>query len=397
MFELQLQCFIYLHLLMKIVIAPDKYKESLSASEVASSIEKGIRQSMPDSEIVAIPLADGGDGTAEAIICATHGKWKYVKTVDPLHREIRAKYGIINNDTVVFDIATASGLALLKTEDRNPMTTDSFGSGLIIKNAIQHGYRKFIIGVGGSATNDAATGLLTALGFRFLDRQGNCIQPCGGFLSAIREINDKHCLPELSDCSLTVLCDVTANFYGNYGASQIFARQKGANDVEIAKLDKGMASFANILKKFTGKDVQTQQYAGAAGGIAGGLWGLLNATLTQGIFPILELIKFDNILSNTDLVITGEGHIDRQTLLGKTPFGVCQKAQQYGIPTIAFAGCVSDKDALIDAGFKDVVCIHPKPLPLRDAINPTTTRNHLQAAAQNLIVSFFRDKQKPVK
>lgn len=124
---------------------------------------------------------------------------------------------------------------------------------------------------------------------------------------------------------------------------------------------------------------------------------MLNATLTQGIFPILELIKFDNILSNTDLVITGEGHIDRQTLLGKTPFGVCQKAQQYGIPTIAFAGYVSDKDALIDAGFKDVVCIHPKPLPLRDAINPTTTRNHLQAAAQNLIVSFFRDKQKPVK
>ena len=368
---------------MKIVIAPDKFKGSLSAKEVADAIEDGIRSAMPCCETIKVPMADGGDGTAETLVSVLGGEWYRVEAVDPLHRPVMARYGVIGSKTAVLDIATASGIALLAPGEPNPMDTSSYGTGLIIKDAIAKGFRKFVIGIGGSATNDAAMGILSALGYRFTDSAGRNLSPCGKNLSAITHIDNSLALPQLKDCRFDILCDVDAAFYGENGAARIFAGQKGAGQREVELLDSGMQRFAGVIKAETGNDIQQQQFAGAAGGIGGGMWAMTNARLLQGIDSLLDLIDFDGIIKDADFIVTGEGAIDRQTLLGKAPFGICRKAIAADIPVIAFAGKVSDVQMLNDAGFLSVHSIAPCPMSQEDAMDSQTAcRNIRQCVGQ---------------
>lgn len=371
---------------MKVIIASDKFKGSLSSKEVAECIEEGILEAMPDCSITKLFVADGGDGTAEAVVDSLHGEWQYVEVHDPLQRKINGRYGIIECDTVVLDVATSSGIALLKPEEYNALDASSAGTGELIKDAIERGFRKFLIGVGGSATTDAATGLLSALGFRFLDKDGNILSPCGRNLSRICAIDECQTIKQLKDCEFTVLSDVDASFYGKNGAAYLFAPQKGATKKDVEFLDTGLQSFAKVLKLHTGKSVQNQSYAGAAGAIGGSLWALLNAKLTPGIYTILKTIHFETALNFANLVVTGEGAMDKLTLLGKTPYGVCGEAAWNGVPTVAFVGQVNDLPMLNEYGFLSVFPIQPGPIDLRHATEP-------KAAAENLkqtVIQVFR-------
>ena len=278
---------------MKVVIASDKFKGSLSSEQVAAAIEEGILAAMPDCEIDKLHVADGGDGTAASIVESTGGVWINVKSEDPLGRPVDARFGAVESRTAVIDVATASGIALLRPDEYDPLNATTKGTGILIREAIDRGFRNFNIGVGGSATNDAGTGLLSALGYRFLDARGNELEPCGRSLSRIAEIDDSQRMPELKECSFTVMCDVDAAFYGPKGAAWLFGPQKGATNKILEALDDGMRTFAAVVKKKYGKSMQNQSYAGAAGGIGGALWAMLDASLTPGIYAMLKAINFE--------------------------------------------------------------------------------------------------------
>ena len=234
---------------MKVVIASDKFKGSLSSEQVAAAIEEGILAAMPDCEIDKLHVADGGDGTAASIVESTGGVWINVKSEDPLGRPVDARFGAVESRTAVIDVATASGIALLRPDEYDPLNATTKGTGILIREAIDRGFRNFNIGVGGSATNDAGTGLLSALGYRFLDVRGNELEPCGRSLSRIAEIDDSQRMPELKECSFTVMCDVDAAFYGPKGAAWLFGPQKGVTNKILEALDDGMRTFAAVVKK----------------------------------------------------------------------------------------------------------------------------------------------------
>lgn len=378
---------------MKVVIASDKFKGSLTSAEVANAIEEGINLAMPDCEIEKLPVADGGDGTAAAIIESAGGRWVDVETLDPLGRRINAKFGAIDDNTAVIDVATASGIALLSPDEYDPLNASSKGTGIIIREAIKRGFRKFNIGVGGSATNDGGTGILSALGYRFLDEKGNELEPCGRSLSRIKEIDDSGRMTELKDCTFTVMCDVDVAFYGPKGAAALFGPQKGATDKIIEALDNGLQAFATLLKRKYGKHVQNQSYTGAAGGIGGGLWATLNANLTPGIYSMLKMINFENRIADADLVVTGEGRMDNLTLLGKAPYGVCGEAAWNGIPTIAFVGSVKDSEQLNEYGFLSVYPIVPRPMSLAEAMEPKTAYDNLKRTALQVFRTMLIGKK----
>lgn len=369
---------------MKVVIASDKFKGSLSSEQVAAAIEEGILAAMPDCEIDKLHVADGGDGTAASIVESTGGVWINVKSEDPLRRPVDARFGAVESRTAVIDVATASGIALLRPDEYDPLNATTKGTGILIREAIDRGFRNFNIGVGGSATNDAGTGLLSALGYRFLDARGNEMEPCGRSLSRIAEIDDSQRMPELKECSFTVMCDVDAAFYGPKGAAWLFGPQKGATNKILEALDDGMRTFAAVVKKKYGKSMQNQSYAGAAGGIGGALWAMLDASLTSGIYAMLKAINFEARIADADIVVTGEGAMDSLTLLGKAPYGVCGEAAWNGIPTIAFVGSVSDSDSLNEYGFLSVYPTVPGPMPLEEAMKPDVAYANLKRTAMQV-------------
>ncbi len=369
---------------MKVVIASDKFKGSLTSQEVANAIEEGILLAMPDCEIEKVPVADGGDGTAAAMVESTGGTWHEVESEDPLGRPITARFGVINETTAVIDVATASGIALLQPEEFDALNASSKGTGIIIREAIRQGYRDFNIGVGGSATNDGGTGILTALGFKFLDERGNELEPCGRSLSRISEIDDSGKMPELKDCKFTVMSDVDATFYGPKGAAYLFGPQKGATPKIMEALDDGLHALATLFKKKYGKSVQNQSYTGAAGGIGGGLWATLNANLTPGIYAMLKAVNFQNRILDADLIVTGEGSMDRLSLLGKTPYGVCGEGAWNGIPTIALVGSVNDSEMLNEYGFLSVFPVISGPMTLAEAMKPEVAYENLKRTAMQV-------------
>lgn len=369
---------------MKILIAPDKFKGSLSAKQVAACIGKGIRRALPTCDAMEFPVADGGDGTACVIVEALAGQWKHADTYDPLGRPITATYGIIHGDTAVVDIAAASGLTLLAADEHNPLAATTYGSGILIRHIIESGIRKFIIGLGGSATNDAATGILHALGFHFIDIHGNILIPCGKNLPLLTDIDDSHMLPQLSECEFTVLCDVNAAFYGNNGASAIFAPQKGADSRMVEYLDKGMRNMAHLLQRFTGIDVQAIPFAGAAGGIGGTLHALLGATLCDGAQKVLEITNFEDAIRSVKIVVTGEGKMDKSTLLGKVPLKVCQLAMLHNIPTVAFAGIVKDVRELNKAGFAAIIPVQTAPTSIEIAMSQEVASANIETIAEQI-------------
>lgn len=320
---------------MKIIIAPDKFKGSLSAFDVCKSIEEGIRSVYPQSEIISLPMADGGDGFSSLIQYYLYTETIVCDTVDPLHRPMKASYQWDKkNNTAIIELAAASGLVLLKEKERNPLLTSTFGTGLLIKDAIQKGASRVILGIGGSATNDGGTGILAALGFLFLDENKHTLITNGENLVAIKEI----IIPTLPAIAFEIACDVQNILYGPGGASFIYAPQKGANSQQVEMLDEGIRNLATVLYKLTGKQVAGIPGSGAAGGIAASLLSFFDAEMKQGIDMIIAISGIKHFIQDADLVITGEGRIDKQSLDGKVIGRIASLAHEKNIPVIAFCG-----------------------------------------------------------
>ncbi len=327
---------------MKIVIAPDSYKESLSAAEVAQAIEKGFREIFPDAQYVSTPVADGGEGTVEAMITATQGTEHSVWVTGPLGEKVEACWGMSGDGVTAFiEMAAASGLGLVPPEKRNPLITTSRGTGELILQALEHGAKRIIIGIGGSATNDGGAGMMQALGARLCDAEGQEIGHGGGSLSRLSRIDLSAIDPRLRDRMIHVACDVTNPLVGERGASRIFGPQKGATEAMIVELDRNLAHFADVIKASLQVDVKPIPGAGAAGGMGAALMAFLNAELRSGIEIVTEALKLEEQIHDCSLVVTGEGRIDSQSIHGKVPVGIARVAKKYRKPVIGIAGSLT--------------------------------------------------------
>jgi glycerate 2-kinase len=377
---------------MKILIAPDSMKDCLPAEEVAGNIELGIRQVLPDADIKIIPMADGGEGTTKTLIAATGGKLIETQAHDPLMRPIKACFGILGDGaTALVEIAAASGLELLKKEERNPWHTTSYGSGELIKSALDHGCRKILVGLGGSATNDAGAGIIQALGGKFLNHQGKEIEKGGGALSELSEIDLSGMDKRLIESSIMVACDVKIPLCGEYGTSKVYGAQKGADDKMRTGLDNNLRHFANLLKKNFYIDITDLEGAGAAGGIGGGLKVLLNAALKPGFGIIAGLTKLEEEIKNADLIITGEGRTDLQTLSGKVPYGVVQLAKKYHVPVFIISGSLlPGSEKLLNEGAAKMISLQQTGMSLGESIS--NAPQLLQKAAADLMNGFLNKK-----
>jgi len=355
---------------MRILIAPDSFKECLSAAEVARNIAIGISRVMPDAKITSIPIADGGEGTVEALITATNGSMVAVDSVDALMRPVQSFYGILGDGkTAVIEMAAASGLGLLANSERNPLITSTFGTGLLIKTALEHGYTNIILGIGGSATNDAGVGMAQALGFCFLDKENNELPPGGGSLNKLKFFNSTNANPLLKFATIRVACDVNNPLCGENGASAVYGPQKGATPEMVKMLDNNLLHFSEIIKNQLGKDVALMPGSGAAGGLGAGLLAFTNATLQPGFEIIKNITNLESHIQQADLIYTAEGKIDSQTQYGKTPFGVAQIALKYKLPVIALAGVIGEgAEILYEKGITSIFALADKPMSIEDSI-----------------------------
>ena len=326
---------------MKFVIAIDSFKGSMTSIEAGNAARDGILKVIPDAEVVVKPVADGGEGTVDALVDGLNGAKREITVTNPLGRRINAYYGIIN-DTAVIEMSAASGIALIKRNQLNPLITTTFGVGEMILDAINNGCRNFIIGIGGSATNDGGVGMLSALGFEFLDENGEKIGFGGGELEKICKINTSNVMPELKECTFSIACDVTNPLCGSNGCSAVFGPQKGATPDDVIRMDKGMKNYAEMTKKYVNRIDENTEGAGAAGGLGFAFKAYLNGELKSGINLILEQIKLEESITDADLVITGEGRLDFQSVMGKAPTGISALAKKYNVPVLAFAGSVTE-------------------------------------------------------
>ena len=328
---------------MKIVIAPDSFKECLTALEVAQAIEEGILSVMPDAECIKVPVADGGEGTVRSLVDATGGQLLQCTVTGPLGEPVTAALGLLGDrETAVIEMAEASGLALVPPDKRNPLHTTTYGTGELISKALDLGARQLIIGIGGSATNDGGIGMMQALGVRFLDKAGQPVPPGGAGLLLLDQIDTSNLDQRLADVNCRVACDVNNPLTGPSGASHIFGPQKGATPEQVALLDRALMHYDQLLQCQLGKNVGLVPGAGAAGGMGAALLAFLNTSLQPGIEIVMEAVDLVGQLQGADLVITGEGRIDGQTVCGKTPVGVSRLAKASGLPVIAIAGCLGD-------------------------------------------------------
>ena len=373
---------------MKIVVASDSFKGSLSSLEVAQAVQIGVRQVLPDSEVVTVNVADGGEGTVEAIVQSLNGEIVVADVSDPLGRKITARYGIVKN-TAVIEMAAASGLPLLAKEERDPWRTSTFGTGELIMDAIRRGCRQFLIGIGGSATNDAGIGMLYAIGFRFYDKEDILIEDCcGGRMEDIARIDDSLVAEEVRQSVFTIACDVDTPFCGAEGAAPVFAPQKGADAEMVKNLDLGMQSLAQVIANTYGIDLVSIAGTGAAGGMGGAFYAFLGAKLQKGINMVLDAINFDTIINGADLVVTGEGKIDFQTAKGKTAAGVLMRAKAKNIPVIAIGGCVEMCDDLSQMGFAGIYPILEENVPLEVAMQRDFAMNNITKTIARVFGSF---------
>ena len=375
---------------MKIVIASDSFKGSLSSIEVAQAATRGIKAVYPDCEIVAVNVADGGEGTVEAVVEALGGEIVRCTVSDPLGRPIEARYGIAGEKAII-EMAAASGLPLLQPAERNPWITSTYGTGEMIMDAIQRGCRQFLVGIGGSATNDAGTGMLQAMGFRFYDSSENEIQHCcGGTMHQIARIDDSQVCEEVRPATFTIACDVDTPFCGKEGAAPVFAPQKGADEMMVERLDKGMLSLAQVIENKYGINIVPLAGAGAAGGMGGAFRAFLDAKLQRGVEMVLDSIDFNAIIQDADLIITGEGKIDFQTAKGKTAAGVLARAKAQDIPVIAIGGCVEMCESVQQMGFAGIYPITEEKLPLEIAMQPDVAAKNVESTIQKIISSLSK-------
>lgn len=381
----------YKIMLKKIVVASDSFKGSLTSLDVAQNVEKAIREVYPLCDVLKVNVADGGEGTMEALQQTLGGVRVSLVVKDPLGREIEATYVILNDGiTAVVEMSAASGLPLLKSDERNPLKTSTYGTGQLICDALDRGCRKILVGIGGSATNDAGMGMLQALGYRFLDAQGNQLQPVGENLQLVSSIDSTGRHPDLDKTEFVVACDVKAPLYGRNGAAYVFAPQKGADQKMVEMLDAGLRHFSEVSSAMAGYDCSQMQGTGAAGGLGYAFRQYLDARLERGIEMVLDAIGFDDIISGADLVITGEGRVDSQTLTGKTPFGVAQHAHRQRIPVVVIGGSVEiDVLQVREAGFNDVIQVTPLDMPLSVAMKPEVAAENVY----NAIIKYLTDHE----
>jgi glycerate kinase len=341
---------------MKIIIAPDSYKESISALEVASEIEAGFREVFPDAVYVKLPIADGGEGTVAAMADATGGALIEVVVTDPMGKPVVASFCLTRDGTTaIIEMAAASGLALVPPHLRNPLMATSYGTGELIRAALDRGARHLIIGIGGSATNDGGAGMIQALGGKLQDRSGREIGLGGGSLAELGSIDSGGIDPRLQECRIEAACDVDNPLTGLKGASSVFGPQKGATSEMVASLEANLTHYAGIIHRDLGKQVDQIPGAGAAGGMGAALLAFLGARLRPGIEIVMEAVGLEAHLRDADLVITGEGRIDSQTIRGKTPIGVARMAKRHGKPVIGIAGCLANDAGVVHGDGIDAV------------------------------------------
>ena len=367
---------------MPILIAPNAFKNSLDAAKVAEGISEGLRKSKLQCTTSCFPVADGGDGTAGLLIDHLKGEWIHTNVHDPLMREIISSFGWIENDkTAIIELATASGLRLLKSAEYDPLTATTFGTGELILKALEKNANKVILCIGGSATVDGGTGILKALGIKFLDAKGNELNDPPASLSSLAEIDTTGCDKRIKNTPVVILCDVENPLLGPNGAATVFGPQKGASEKDVQQLEIILTKFSQIVFRKTGKEMSAIKYSGAAGGVAAGLHTFLDADLVNGIDYFLQVTGFEKELVKANMVITGEGNIDLQTLQGKGPFGVAKKAKQYSLPVIGMAGKVSNERSLHQY-FDRLISINDDEDDLETAIKNTYT--NLERAARQL-------------
>ena len=369
---------------MKIVIAPDSYKESLSALEVATQIELGFKEVFPDAEYVKVPMADGGEGTVQAMVEATQGRQVDVVVTDPLGLRITGFYGLTGDGrTAMIEMAAASGLALVPPAQRNPNITTSYGTGELIIAALDAGARHLILGIGGSATNDGGAGMLQALGVQLLDAQGVELARGGAPLAQLARIDMSGLDMRLAECQIEVACDVDNPLTGERGASAIFGPQKGATPDMVQSLDAGLKHFAAIIERDLGVAVDAVAGAGAAGGMGAAMMAFLKGQLRPGCEIIARAVGLEAAVRDADLVITGEGRIDQQTIFGKTPFGVATVAKQFGKPVIGIAGGLGANAQVVhEYGIDAIFSVLSRICTLQDAL--AEAEHNVRSSARNI-------------
>ncbi len=355
---------------MRIVIAPDSFKGSLSAVAVAKAMEAGVLSVFPAAEVKKVPIADGGEGTVEALVLATGGCVIPEKVTGPLGEPVEAHWGLLGDgETAVIEMAAASGLTLVPKERRNPRVTTTYGTGQLVKAALDRGIRKLIIGIGGSATNDGGTGLARALGVRFLDAGGRDLAEGGAALAGLASIDMTGLDPRLKDTQIMVACDVDNPLCGPRGATAVYGPQKGATLDMLVELDEALAKYAAVAKAATGKDVASAPGAGAAGGLGAGLMFFTAASLRPGVEIVLEATGFAALVRDATLVITGEGNTDFQTAHGKAPVGVAKVAKRFGVPAVCLSGGLGKGcDAVLEQGIDGLMSVVPQPMALEECM-----------------------------
>ncbi|MFX3673396.1 MAG: glycerate kinase [Paenisporosarcina sp.] len=378
---------------MKIIISPDSFKGSLSAVEVAQAMASGIGAFDQSIETLMLPVADGGEGTLESLISATNGKMVSVVVHDPLKRKISAEYGILGDgETCVIEMARATGLTLLHKEERNPLCATSFGTGELIKHALDGGFRKFIVGIGGSATNDGGTGMLNALGMKFHNQSGEELDAGGGALHALVHIDSSTFDRRISESEFIIASDVNNPFIGPNGASFVFGPQKGATEEIVSFLDQSLKTFADVIEHTYGVSIHSREGAGAAGGMGGAFQAFFPCKMKPGIEVVMEAMDFREHVKDAHLVITGEGRSDDQTLSGKAPFGIAKVAREYGIPVMLLSGLLepSSKERLTQH-FDVLASVVNESVPQRESIK--NAAYYLSISMQQTIENYCKNKK----
>jgi len=378
---------------MKILLAPDSFKESMSASEVCQSMEKGIRKVFPDALIVSMPMSDGGEGLLASLVEATNGTLYTTIVTGPLREQVSASYGLLgDNETAIIEVAQACGLQLVPKESRNPFATSSYGVGQLILAALTLKPKRLIIGLGGSSTNDGGAGMLSALGVKFTDTMGHELRLGGGFLNQLASVDVSGLDSRLMGLEIVVACDVMNPLTGSKGASVVFGPQKGADLLMVEILDKNLKHYASVMKKTLNKEIDAIQGAGAAGGIGAALMAVLNAKLTSGITTVIQLTKFEAQLNDASLVLTGEGSIDEQTSFGKTVLGIAKASKRKKVPVIAYAGRISGNlEGLYKAGVTSAISILPRACTLNEAL--IEGPNNIEIAVENTMRLLINNKK----
>jgi glycerate kinase len=379
---------------MRVVVAPDKFKGSLTAPEAARALARGVAAALPDATIDAVPMADGGEGTVEALVAATGGSFREVEVTGPLGAAVRARFGMLGRgDTAVVEMAAASGLVLVPSERRDPMRTTTRGTGELILAALADGARRVIVGIGGSATNDGGAGLGQALGFRLLAADGRDVGPGGGALQFLERIDPRGRDPRLDGTEIAVACDVENPLCGPHGASAVYGPQKGASPSNVADLDRNLEHFARVVERDLGQAIRDIPGAGAAGGLGGGLLAFASGRLEPGISLVIRAVGLERRLDGADLCLTGEGAIDGSSAFGKTAVGVARLARSLGCPTIALAGSIGPgAEAVLDLGIDAYFSLCPGPIGLDDAMARGPLL--LERAAEQAVRAFLAGRKR---